>query len=128
MATRQEIIKEEVEAAIKKHSNPKTLIIAVVVLGLLFIVFASVGISEWKKKNKEFNRVAKELKRVDEQFKQKIFQDSLKIDSLEKRIELKREKNKETIIKVYHERETRIKEITAPTFSNNDIRKGFSAN
>ncbi len=111
---------------LKKYVTVKNGLIAFVVVGVLILVLTGVGISEWKKKNREFNRVEKELKRVDEQFKQKVFQDSLKIDSLEKKIELKRERGRETIIKVIHERDKNIERITSRDFSNGDIRKLFS--
>ncbi len=111
---------------LKKYVTVKNGLIAFVVVGVLILILTGVGISEWKKKNREFNLMAEELKRVDEQFKQKVFQDSLKIDSLETKIELKREKSRETIIKVIHERDKNIERITSREFSNDNIRNSFA--
>ncbi len=111
---------------LKKYVTVKNGLIAFVVVGVLILVLTGVGISEWKKKNRDYNLMAEELKRVDEQFKQKVFQDSLKIDSLEKKIELKRAPNRETIIKIVHERDKNIERITSREFSNDNIRNSFA--
>lgn len=111
---------------VKQYVTLKNGLIAFIVICAMILVFTGVGISEWKKKNKEFNRVENDLKRLDQQYKEKVLKDSLKVDSLEKVISINNQKRDKEIIKIVHEKEIRIKEINNPAFTNSDIRRGFS--
>lgn len=116
----------KVPAWAKGYVTLKSGVIAFIGICVLILILTGVGISEWKKKNKEFNRMETDLKKVQEEKKELEVRYNLKIDSIESVIASKSEKNKETIIKIVHEKETRIKEINSPAFSNNDIRGAFA--
>jgi hypothetical protein len=108
---------------VKQYITLNNGVIAFVVLCAMLLVFIGVGISEWKKKNKEFNRVDSELKKLDSQYKEKVVKDSLKVDSLEKVITLNSQKREKEIVKIYHEKEIRVKEINNPAITNTELRK-----
>lgn len=113
----------KVPAWAKGYVTLKNGVIAFIVICVLILVLTGVGISEWKKKNKELERVGVDLKKAQEEKEQLEVRFNSKIDSIENVIASKSEKNKETIIKVVHEKEIRVKEINSPAITNSELRK-----
>lgn len=116
----------KVPAWAKGYITLKNGLFAFIVICAVIIILTGVGIQEWKKKNKEFQSLEKYYKERDEFFIKKILADSLTLDSTIKANAAKSQIREKEVVKIYHEKEIRVKEITNPDLTNKRIRDLFA--
>jgi FtsZ-interacting cell division protein ZipA len=117
------------KAAVKKYVTPKWISIAIAAICISIVVimlFGGWSIRETKERIKPLENNQEVFKKQSEAEKKIINQINLKVDSLEKVIEAKNKERAKQIIIIQQKKDDRVKEITKPDFSNDDIRRGFA--
>ncbi len=108
---------------VKQYITLKNGVLAFVVICAIILVAVKVGIGEWKKGNKAHDDRDKELLKKYEVLEKKSLRDSVTLDSVLKWAKDKSEKREKEVVKIYHEKEIRVKEINNPAITNSELRK-----
>jgi hypothetical protein len=117
------------KAAVKKYVTPKWISIAIAAICISIVVimlFGGWSIWDVKKEVKPFKDDMKVLKKQSEAEKEVIKRIDFKVDSIADALEKNNQQRAKQIIIIQQKKDDRVKEITKPDFSNDDIRRGFA--
>ena len=90
------------------------------------MLFGGWSIRETQQRIKPLENNQEVLKKQSESEKKVIEQITLKMDSLENALDKKNKERAKQIIIIQQKKDDRVKEITKPDFSNDDIRRSFA--
>jgi hypothetical protein len=122
MATRKKV-------EVKKYitvQNAVLLVITISVIVLVAMLFGGWSIRETKERIKPLENNQEVLKKQSESEKKVIEHITLKMESLENALDKKNKERTKQIIIIQQKKDDRVKEITKPDFSNDDIRRSFA--
>jgi hypothetical protein len=116
----------KVKQAAKKYITFKNGVIAFLIICVLILLTTGWSIRNTKELVSPLEKQQKEWEKDTKQQKEINRINALKMDSIADALEKNNQQRAKQIIIIQQKKDDRVKEITKPDFSNDDIRRGFA--